>query len=208
MATTTTRSDIRTRVRDYLYEDSADWFTDNMLNRAIVEEINSLPSKDIYRESVYTTNLVANQMEYTFPTTNKKCEKIQINNGTDDVPDWGDFTGWDSFNNALYLAFRPSKADTIRAFLKLPFTPPTDDVTVLDVPDDVCEIVVWGTVLRCYRRVIGYLRQAKNWDAVSKPDYLTVGTITGWIIEAQKNYNDLIKNYMTVSKPRDIDLTS
>jgi len=204
----TLRSDIRTRVRDYLYEDSADWFTDNMLNRVITEEINSLPSKDIYLESVYTTSLTINQTEYTFPTTNKKCEKIEINNGTTDVPDWVDFTGWDAFNNSLYLSFRPTKADTIRAFLKLPFTPPTDDVTALDVPDDVCEVVVWGCVIRCYRRVIGWLRQAKNWGAISKPDYLTVGTVTGWLIEAKKDYDDLIKNYMTVSKPRDIDLTS
>jgi len=204
----TLRSDLRTRTRDYLYESTADWFTDDQLNRLIREEILSLPSKDIYLESVYTTNLVSGQLEYTLPTGSKKPDKIQINHGTSTSPVWDDFTGWDLFNNAIYLDWRPSSADEIRAFLKLPFTVPTGDVVALDVPDDVCEIVVWGVVVRAYKMVIGYLRQAKNWDSVSKPDYLTLNTVSNWLAEAKKDYNDLIKQYMTVPRPKDINLVS
>ena len=204
----TLRSDIRTRVRDYLYEATADWFSDTQLNRLISEEILSLPSKDIYLESVYTTNLVSGQMDYTLPTLAKKPERIEINRGTSSAPQWDDFTGWDIFNNALYLDWRPSTTDEIRAFLKIPFTVPTGDVAALDVPDDICEIVVWGVVVRCYKMAIGYLRNAKNWDSIAKPDYLTLNTLNSWLSEAKKDYNDLIKQYMTVSRPRDINLVS
>jgi len=208
MASTTLRSDIRTRVRDYLYEETADWFTNDQLNRLITEEINSLPSKDIYKESVYETDLVVDQTEYTLPTNTAEVEKIQRNDGTTADPSWNDFTGWDVFNNALYLDWKPSTADEIRAFLRIEFTAPTGDVIALDVPDNVCEIVVWGVVIRCYKRVIGYLRQAKNWDSVSKPDYLTVGTVTSWLIEAKRDYFELIKQYSTMPRPRDINLVS
>lgn len=208
MSETTSRSDIRTRVRDYLYESTADWFTDPQLNRLISEEVRSLPSKDIYQESVWTTTLVVDQMEYTLPTGTKKIDTFQRNQGTSSAPDWTDFTGWDIFNNAIYLDYRPAVSDTIRAFIRQEFTVPGDDVTALDVPDDVCEIVVWGVVVRAYKMVIGYLRQSKNWDSVAKPDYLTLNTVNSWLSEAKKDYNDLIKQYATVSRPRDINLVS
>lgn len=208
MAKTTLRSDIRERVRDYLYEATADWFTDAQLNRLISEEVRSLPSKDIYGEAVYETTLVIDQKEYTLPTNTAEVEKIERNDGTDAKPVWNDFTGWDTFNNALYLDWNPSSADDIRAFLRTTFTNPSDDVTYLDVPDEICEIVVWGVVVRCYKMVIGYLRQAKNWDSVSKPDYLTVNTVTSWLQEAKRDYLDLIKQYSTTPRPRDINLVS
>lgn len=208
MAETTLRSDIRTRVRDYLYESTADWFTDAQLNRLIAEEVRSLPGKDIFKESVYETNLVIDQTEYTLPSTTVEVEKIQRNSGTAASPDWDDFTGWDTYNNALYLDYKPSTADEIRAFLRMEYTAPTDDVTYLDVPDNVCEIVVWGVVIRCYKMVIGYLRQAKNWDSVSKPDYLTISAVQGWLQEAKRDYFDLLKQYMTAPRPREINLVS
>lgn len=208
MSATTFRSDIRTRARDYMYESSADWFTDAQFNRLITEEIRSLPSKRIYLERVYTTALVANQMDYVLPTGTKKIERIERNQGTSSLPDWTEFTGWDIFNSALYLDYRPSTADTIRVFIRKEFSIPTDDVTLLDISDDVCEIVVWGVVVRAYKMVIGYLRQSKNWDSVAKPDYLTLNTVNNWLIEAKKDYNDLIKAYMTIPRPRDINLVS
>lgn len=208
MSATTFRSDLRTRIRDYMYESSADWFTDNQLNRLITEEIRSLPSKDIFAEKVYTTPLVANQMDYVLPTGTKEIERIERNQGTSTLPDWTEFTGFDTFNNSLYLDYRPSVADTIRVFIRAEFTVPTDDVTTLDIPDDVCEIVVWGVVVRAYKMVIGYLRQSKNWDSIAKPDYLTLNTVLSWLQEAKKDYNDLVKAYMTVPRPRDINLVS
>jgi hypothetical protein len=204
----TYRSDLRTRVRDYLYEAAADWFSNDQLNRLISEEILSLPSKDIYLESLYTTNLVVNQQDYTLPTGTKKIEKLQINNGTSTIPYWNDVTGYDTFNNAIYLDWIPYSTNEIRAFLRFQFTNPTGDVVALDVPDDVCEIVVWGVVIRAYKMAIGYLRNAKNWDSVAKPDYLTLNTLSNWLAEARKDYNDLVKHYMFVSRPRDINLVS
>jgi hypothetical protein len=208
MANTTKRDEIRTRVRDYLYESSADWFTDAQLNRLLAEEIRSLPAKDIYLEQVHETNLVANQMDYTLPATTVEVEKIERNAGTASDPDWTDLTGWDIYNGAIYLDWKPSTNDEIRAFLRCSFTVPTDDIEELDVPDEICEIVVWGTVIRCYKMVIGYLRQAKNWDSVSKPDLLTISTVQGWIQEAKRDYLDLIKQYSTTPRPRDINLVS
>lgn len=208
MSETTTRSDIRTRVRDYMYESSADWFTDAQLNRLITEEVRSLPSKDIYIEDLYTTSLVVNQRDYTLPTGTKKIEKIERNQGTATITDWTDFTGWDIFNNAIYLDYNPSNTDTIRAFIRKEFTAPTDDVTLLDVPDDVCEIVVWGVVVRAYKMVIGYMRNARNWDSIAKPDYLTLNTVNSWLAEAKKDYNDLVEAYKTIPRPRDINLVS
>ena len=207
MSATTLRSEIRTRVRDYLYEATADWFSDTQLNRLISEEVRSLPSKGIYLESVHTTDLVVNQLEYALPSTAYKVEKIEINTGTDAIPSWSEFSSWDTYNGAIYLDFLPSSTDTIRAFIKTEFTNPSGDVVALDVPDNACEIVVWGVVVRSYKMVIGYLRQSKNWDSVAKPDYLTLNTVSNWLAEARKDYNDLIKQYMRVSRPRDIDLT-
>ena len=208
MSETTLRSDIRTRVRDYLYESSADWFTDDQLNRLVNEEIRSLPSRDIYKETVYETNLVKDQKEYTLPDVTIEVEKIERNDGTAALPQWNSFTGWDTFNNALYLDWNPSSTDEIRAFLQCEFTVPTDDTTELDVPDNVCEIVVWGVVVRCYKMVIGYIRQAKNWDAISKPDTITISSVQGWLQEAKRDYYDLIKMYATTPRPRDINLVS
>jgi hypothetical protein len=194
-------------VRDYLYESVADWFTDAQLNRLFTEEVRSLPAKDIYGESVYQTSLVVNQTDYTLPSNCAKVEKAEINNGTSSLSRWDDFTSWDTYNNALYLDYNPSTINTIRIFMKTKFTDVTDDVSLLDVPDDMCEIVVWGMVVRAYKMVIGYLRQSKNWDSVAKPDYLTLNTVSNWLSEARKDYNDLIKLYIIVSRPRDIDLT-
>jgi hypothetical protein len=206
--TTTTRSDIRTRARDYLYEASADWFTDAQLNRLINEEIRSLPAKNIYQEIVYSTTLVVNQTDYTLPTNTSEVEKIERNSNNLSPAEWTEFLGWDVFNNSLYLDFKPSSADEIRIFIRATFDVPTDDVTAVEIDDAVCEIVVWGVVVRAYKMVIGYLRQAKNWDSVSKPDYLTLNTVNSWLAEAKKDYNDLIKLYSTVSYPRDINLVS
>ena len=206
--TTTLRSDIRTRIRDYLYESTADWFTDDQLNRLISEEIRSLPSKDIYGEAVYETDLVVDQMEYALPTNTAEVEKIEINKGSSSSPSWEDFTGWDVYNNSLYLDWKPSTADEIRAFLRTTFTNPSGDVVALEVSDDICEIVVWGVVIRAYKMVIGYLRQSKNWDSVSKKDSVSITSVQGWLQEAKRDYLDLIKQYSTTPRPRDINLVS
>lgn len=208
MSETTLRSDIRTRVRDYLYEDTADWFTNDQLNRLISEEIRSLPGKDIYLEQVHETNLVDGQKDYTLPSNTVEVERLEQNAGTVADPVWTEFAGWDVFNNTLYLDFDPDSTDQIRAFLRCEFTVPTGDINELDVPDNLCEVVVWGVVVRAYKMCIGYFRNARNWDSVTKPDRLNIGTIQQWLVEAKRDYLDLIKQYSTMPRPRDINLVS
>lgn len=204
----TVRSDIRTRVRDYLYEATADWFSNDQLNRLITEEVLSLPTKGVTNKAVYTTNLVVDQTDYTLPDNCVEVENIEINNGTTTDPDWDDFLGWRVFNDALYLDGKPSKADEIRIFIQTEFTAPTDDVTALDISDDACEILVWGVVVRCYKMVIGYLRQSKNWDSVGKPESISVSTVQQWLIEAKRDYLDLLKQYSTMEYVKEINLVS
>ena len=45
------RSEIRTEIRDLLYEATADLISDAQLNRFIKQEIRSLPRKGIYLET-------------------------------------------------------------------------------------------------------------------------------------------------------------
>jgi hypothetical protein len=208
MATTTLRSDIRTRVRDYIYEDTADIISDAKMNRMIVEEINSLPTKEIYLEDRYSTTTVANQTDYALPTGTKKVEKVERNDGTSTTPDYNELKGWDVYNDTLIFNYLPTGGDTIRAYIKKAFTAPTGDVSYLDVPDDICEVVVWGVVVRCYKLLMGYHRQAKNFDSTTKPEGVTLSTLQNWLRDAERMYNDLIKQYQTLSRPRDIDLVS
>jgi hypothetical protein len=204
----TVRSDIRTRVRDYLYEATADWFSDAQLNRLITEEVLSLPSKGITNEAVYTTSLVDGQTDYTLPDNCVDVDKIEINTGTTTNPNWTEFIGWSVFNDSLYLDGTPTTTDEIRIFIQTEFTAPTGDIVALDMEDEVCEILVWGVVVRCYKMVIGYLRQAKNWDSVSKPDLLTISAVQGWLQEAKRDYNDLLNQYAATNRAKEINLVS
>jgi hypothetical protein len=208
MATTTTRSDIRTRVRDYIYEDTADIISDAKMNRLVSEEIRSLPGKEIYLEDRYTTTTVANQTDYDLPTGTKKIERIERNDGTSTSPEYCELKGWDVYKDTLIFNFNPVGDETIMVYIKKAFTNPSDDVTYLDVPDEVCEVVVWGVVVRCYRLLIGYMRQAKNFDSISKPEGVTLSSMQGWLRDAEKTYKDLVSQYQSIARPRDIDLVS
>lgn len=208
MAFTTNRSDIRTRARDYLYENVADIWTDDSLNRLITEEINSLPNKDIYSEQIWTVPLVVDQTEYALPETACKIEELEINAGTSDNPVWVEFKGWDLYAGALCLQLKPSLSDTLRAKIKARFTPPTDDITALDVPDETIEVVVWGVVVRAYKMLIGYLRGSVSWDTVTKPGDVSLSSVQAWLRDAKDDYKKLVQQFAIVPKPRDIDLVS
>jgi hypothetical protein len=204
----TVRSTLRTRIRDYLDEATANIWSNTQLDTFITEEVNSLPSKDIYLEEIWSTTLVKDQYDYTLPSGTIKIEKLERNDGTTALPEWNELKGWDSYAGTLYLNWRPSAADTIRALLKKSFTAPTDDTTALDVPDDKCEVVVWGVVIRAYRRLIGYLRGSQSWDTVTKPSDLQITVIQNWLRDAKQHYHDLIQQYMTVPRPKEIDMCS
>lgn len=208
MTQTTLRSDIRTRVRDYLYEDTADIFTDVQLNHLIADEITSLPSKGIYLQEIWTTPLVVDQQDYELEEGTIGVEALEINMGTTAKPDWVEYKGWKVYQDALYLPDFPTTTDTIRAHLKKRFTNVTDDVTYLDIPDEIAEVVVWGTVIRAYKMVIGYLRSSKSWDSVTLPKSLSIPIIQAWLKDARQDYKELLEAYKIPQKPRDINLVS
>lgn len=205
----TLRSDLVTRARDYLNEATADYFSDAQLQRYAVEEILSLPNKDIYLEDIYQTTL-SSSTDYStglsLPSGTIKVEELLQSTDSSNAY-WDTLNGWDTYNNAIYFNFDPGDI-TIRAKIRKTFTAPSDDVTPLDVPDDKCEVVVWGMVVRAYKQLIGYLSKSKNWDAISKPDGISISSVQSWLRDAMDQYKELVKQYATVSRPREIDLVS
>lgn len=211
MARTTLRSDIRTRARDYLNEAVASRWSDAQLNRYIAEELNSLPSKDIYFEDIVPYTLVVDQLNYAYSDMDAKIfkvERIERNDGTTALPYWNELKGWDNYKDTIILRWRPSRADSIQLFCKKFFTVPTGDSTALDLSDDKCEILVWGVVVRAYKQLIGYLQGSVSWDTVTKRGDLSIPTIQGWLRDARKDYQGLVQMYATSPRPRDIDLVS
>ncbi len=210
----TLRSDLRTEIRDNIQEVSgvqnAIW-SDTLLNRHISREIQSLHNKNIFKEAVYSATLDSST-DYSsgivLPTGTVKIEELERNDGTSTNPDWNPLLGVDNYAGALFLPFTITNDMSIRGKLKKKFTVPSDDVTALDVPDDVCEVVVWGVTIRCFKMLIGYLANSKSWDSVTKPGNLQITSVQNWIRDAEKYYQDLVKQYATNPRPRDIDLTS
>lgn len=200
------RSDIRLEVRDAFYEASASLFTDAQLNRFIAQEIRSLPRKRIYLEEIHTTSTVVDQLDYVLPTGTIKVELVERNFGTSSQPQWDEVKGWDTYGGALYLSVRPSTVWTLRAHIQKSFTVLSDDLTTSDIPDDKMEIVVWGTVCRAYRGVMGYLRDEKNWDAIARPNGIEFNQVQSWYRDARQEYKEIVATYKTVPRPQDIDL--
>lgn len=202
------RSDVRTEVRDNIYEAAADIFSDTQLNRFISRELLSLPSKGIYLEGIRTLSTVINQDAYALLSTELKIELVERNIGTDDNPTWEVINGCDNYAGSVYLPYKPGTVQTLRFHAQKYFTLPTGDVVAMDIPDDKAEALVWGVVVRCYKALIGYFRNAKNWDAISKPDGISLSSIQSWLRDAKQEYQDILAVYVTNPRPRDIDLVS
>lgn len=214
MTSTTTRDSLRTEIRDNINEASgvqgAIW-SDTLLNRHINREILSLPKKNIYLEQMWSTDLDTTT-DYTsgiaLPSGTEKIEQLERNDGTAANPSWSEISGWDNYAGALFIPYEINTATTIRAKIKKIFTLPTDDVTALDIPDDMCEVVTWGVTIRCFKILIGYLAGSKSWDSVTKPGDLQITAVQSWLRDAKEEYQDLVKQYAFSPKPREIDLTS
>lgn len=200
------RLDIRTEVRDEFSEPATAvvFITDAQLNKQINKEIRSLPSKDIYAEDVLAFSTSSN--EYTLSSTTFKIESIERNVGTTTDPYWQEIKGWDTYGGKLYLPFKLSSSTDFRMFRKKTFSTLSDDSTSSDIPDDKMEVVIQGVICRSYRFVLSYLKDAKNWDSVAKPDGFDIGRILAVYQDAKRDYKELISLYKTVPKPRDINL--
>lgn len=200
------RSEIRTEVRDAFYEDVADLITDNQLNRFISQEIRSLPRKGIYLEEIHTTNTEVDKLDYPLPANTYKIEKVERNWGTNAKPNYEEIKGWDIYGSVLWFNIAPTSTFEIRIHIKKKFTVLTDDVAASDVPDDEMEVVIVGVMIRAYRSIMGYLRDANNYDSVIKPNGISMSQIQAWYTQAKQDYKELIRQYAKSPRPRDIDL--
>lgn len=200
------RADIRLEVRDEINEAVADLISDNMLNRHIKRELRSLPRKGVYLEELWTMPTVVNQNDYTLPTGTRKVEMVERNEGTSTRPEYEEIKGWDNYAGALYLPFLPTTIWTMRIHLKKMFADVSDDVTSFELPDEKMDVLILGTSIRCYRSILGYLKDAKNWDAIAKPDGVSLRQILELYQQVKKDYQEAINLYKTDPRPRDIDL--
>jgi hypothetical protein len=207
----TVRTDIRTEVRDNIQEDSgitgAIW-SDALLNRHIIREVRSLPFKNIYLEETWTIPQVVDKKEYAMPTKGVKLEKLEINYGTTALPDWQELRGWEQYGDTIHLPYTSTSTDSMRGHFRMSYVIPDADDTVLDIPEPIFELVVWGVTVRCYKILVGYLRGNKSWDSVTKPGDISVSTIQTWLRDATIYYKELIQQYATQPKTREIDLVS
>lgn len=200
-----TRTDAITEIRDNLYEASADLWTDAQLIKHLRAEIRGLPRKRIFLEEIWSVPTEENRRDYSLPTGTFKIELLEKNIGTSDIEDYQEMKGWDMYANTLWLPYRPGHIFTMRAHLQKGFTDPSSDIT-LDVPDDKMEVVIWGTCVRAYRQLIGYLLDAKNWDSIAKPDGISLNQVVTWLRDARAEYKELLNTYKSVPRPRDINL--
>lgn len=190
-----------------MYEDVANIFSDDQINRFYAEETRSLPQKNIYLEEIWETNAVQNQQEYSLPTGVVHVEKVEINlNGS--IPErWDEINGVQKFGNSIFFPFLLTNSnDVIRIYVRKQFQVITDDESELDIPDEATEVLVWGMVLRGYKRLVGYYRNSKNFDSVTMPNGVTLSVIQGWMRDAKTEYRDLLDQYSAQGKPKDIDL--
>lgn len=212
MSQTTTREDLRTEIRDNIQEASGIQgaiFTDALINRHIKREILSLPKKDVYKEESWTQTLDSTTDYSTglqLPSNTAKVELVERNDGTTGYPDWNPLSGVDNYSGAIFFPYKITTSTQIRVKVKRAFTVPTDDVTALDIDDDIAEVIVWGTTVRLYRILIGYLRGSQSWDSVTKPGDLQITVIMTWIREAEAYYRSLIQEFAYVPRPREISL--
>lgn len=200
------RSDIRTRARNYLYEATADLFTDARVNQGISDTFAELPRKGVYLEEIHTTARVVDQLDYSLPSGALKIEKVDVNLGTSAKPDWDEIKGWDNYAGALWLRQRPTDTYDMRIHIRKKFTDLTDDTTATDVPSDQLELVAVGATIKCYQMLIGYLVHAKNWDSVAKPDGIGLPQVQAWIRDLREIYHKMINDQRRFPRPREINM--
>lgn len=200
------RDDIRGLARQYLYEDTADLITDAYLNSGIDAILRELPTQNIYRETIYTTTQVVDQLDYALDSIFHKVEKVEINVGTVSKPDWQKLVGWDTYGGALYLRTRPTIAYTMRIHVKTKFTVVADDSTDYDFDDSLADLVAMGAALKAYKKLMGYFMKANNWDALGKPDGYDMAKLSNHIEQMQRDYNNMIRDHKQTPRPRNIDL--
>jgi hypothetical protein len=200
------RTDLRGYVRNYLYEATADLFTDAKINQALDEAMIELPRDGINNQEIQETTLIVDQLDYALPTGTDTVEEVEINLGTSAKPYWKGMQGWDVYADSLWLSARPSRADTIRIKIRKEFTVLTSDLTDTDVPDNKIPVLTCLAAIKCYEMFIGYFVDAKNWDAIAKPDGVDMTKVMAWIRELKTKYDNMKMKFKETPKVREINL--
>ena len=205
------REDYRDRIKNKLAELTVNLpgiFPDSEINSAFLDTIRGLPYKGVYNETKWYKTLSVNVSEYALESEHYKVEKVEVNEGTADLPRWTEVKGYEVFANTLHLATLPSLANTIRVWVKTKFTEITDDSTTVDVPDDKSEAVIYGSVRRLLENLIHYIIDSKNYDSILKPDGLSLPQIKAWRDEIRAEEERIVKSFQTKPRPRDMDLVN
>lgn len=201
------KSTLLARIRRKLYENTADLWQDVDLYDFVQEELSSLYAKNVYKEELYTTSTVVNQIDYQLPVNTYKVDRVEFNEGTSTVPDWDTQAGWDTYGTTLYLQVAPTEVKSMRLHLRMPYGDlPSLASADIDIPDSRVEVVVLGAVLRAYQSLMGYFVDLKNWDYNAKPDGISMSQVQGWIRDVKQDYLDVLKTLRRVPVPRFIDL--
>lgn len=200
------RSEIRDEIRVLLYEATADLFTDADLDTHINAEVRLLPGRGIYIEEMHTIAKELQEQDYEVPDNTVKVEFLEENYGTASNPDWQPMKGWDHYAGAIWLRVPPTDTRTMRAWIQKRFTKLTSDGQTSDVPEHQIDVVIYGAAIRAYQQLVGYLVDQKNYDAIVKPDGISLGNVRGWIRELREDRDSILKRVRQVRKPRSIDL--
>ena len=205
------RADIRTRVRDYLYEVSAvpsavKLWTDDQLDRLISEELLSLPKRGVYLQEIWEIDFEPGRLDYTLPDRTEKVELVEMNTGSTGNPYWQEVKGWKQYAGALIFKADFSYAYPMRISIKKAFANLTDNSTAVEVADADLEVLVLGAARRATRMLLSYFMNAKNWDTVAKPDGVSLNQILNMYQAIKTDYKEALQSYVRPTRARDIDL--
>jgi len=202
------KSVFRTLIRNKLNETTADLWEDGDLDDLADEELRTLPAKNVYKEEVWDSKTAVNIKEYPLPSGTIKVEKVEINFSSSSVPDYQVQNGCDTFANVLYLPLRPTSVTDLRIWIKKSFTQLSalGESDPLDIPEEKIEVLVLGTVLRAYSKLMGYFVDLKNWDYNAKPDGISMQQVQSWTRDVKADYKDVLAAVRFNPKPRFIDL--
>lgn len=200
-------------VREKLDELATDLWTDQQLYDFGDEELRTLPAKRVYKQEVWdcqtAKDLNGNFVrDYPLPTGTIQVEDVQINESSIQ-DDYNPMVGWETFANVLTLPYRPTMVSNLRIKIQKSFTPLSSltDGQSLDIPDSKVEVLVLGTVLRAYSKLMGYFVDLKNWDYNAKPDGISMTQVQSWIRDLKTEYSEILAAVRFMPKPRYINLT-
>lgn len=201
-----TRADIRTRVRDAVYEDSADLLSDAKLNRMFEDELRFLPTERVFKQEIWERTTEQNIKEYTLPSGSVQVEKVFITHGTTAPISWSEVNGFKEYAGAVILPFYPSGTETLRIEVLKKFTIVSNVNDTLDIDDEKTDVLVKGITIRAYNSIIGYYAHSKNHNAVTSPNGVSMRTIEEHVSQLRTEYRGLLDKYAVPVQAQDINL--